>query len=104
MSIKIDTDLCVGCGGCIEACPGNLIKFNEDNTAFIKYPKDCWGCSSCIKECGVQAIKYYLGADIAGSGSVASTKEEGDITYWIIKDKYGTEEIIEVNKKNANAY
>lgn len=104
MSIKIDTDLCVGCSGCIEACPGNLIKFNEDNTAFIKYPKDCWGCSSCIKECGVEAIKYYLGADISGKGSFLYTKEDGDITHWIIEDKSGDEEIIDINKKNANAY
>ena len=104
MSIKINTDLCVSCGSCIEACPGNLIKFNEDSTAFIKYPKDCWGCSSCIKECGVNAIEYYLGADIAGGGSVASIKEDGDITHWIIKDKFGVEKIIDINKKNANAY
>lgn len=104
MSIKIDTELCVSCGRCVEACPGNLIKFNEDSTAFIKYPKDCWGCSSCIKECGVSAIKYYLGADISGGGSTLYTKEDGDITNWIIEDKFGEEKTIDINKKNANAY
>lgn len=104
MSIKINTDLCVGCGGCVKACPGNLIKFNEDNKAFIKYPKDCWGCSSCIKECGVLAIQYYLGADISGAGSVAYTEEDGDITHWVIEDKFGGKKTIDINKKNANAY
>lgn len=104
MSIKIDLDLCVGCGMCNEACPGNLIKTNEDDKSFIKYPEDCWGCSSCVKACGVEAIKYYLGADISGKGSIAYTNDDGDIIKWVIEDKKGNKQTIDINKNNANAY
>lgn len=104
MSIKIDVDRCVSCGKCKEVCPGNLIKFDEDSKAFIKYPEDCWGCASCIKECGVNAIFYYLGADISGCGSIAHIEETEDIIKWRIEDKSGDEKTIDVNKNNANAY
>lgn len=32
MSIKINSNRCVGCGRCIEVCPGNLIKRNIEET------------------------------------------------------------------------
>ena len=49
MSIQINKLKCVGCGKCVEACPGNLIKKDTDGKAFIKHVKDCWGCTSCLK-------------------------------------------------------
>ena len=35
MSIQINKLKCVGCGKCVEACPGNLIKKDTDGKAFI---------------------------------------------------------------------
>ena len=64
MSIQINKLKCVGCGQCIEACPGNLIKKDTDGKAFIKHVKDCWGCTSCLKECRFEAINFFLGADV----------------------------------------
>lgn len=103
MSIKIDNNLCVGCRKCTEVCPGNLIKIGNDKKAYIKYPDDCWGCSSCVKECKVNAVKFYLGADMGGRGSTLSIKQDGDIVHWII-EKDNDQKVIDVNKKNANAY
>lgn len=40
MSIQINKLKCVGCGKCVEACPGNLIKKDTDGKAFIKHVKD----------------------------------------------------------------
>ncbi|MCB2294007.1 4Fe-4S dicluster domain-containing protein, partial [Clostridium algoriphilum] len=54
MSIKIDPQKCVGCGKCLQTCPGNLIFKKDDSKAFIKYPEECWGCTACLKECPVQ--------------------------------------------------
>ena len=58
MSIRIQKSKCAGCGRCIEACPGNLIKKDKENKAFIRQVRDCWGCTSCIKECRRQRCKY----------------------------------------------
>lgn len=104
MSITINKELCVGCKKCVEVCPGNLIKVDELNKAYIKYPKDCWGCTSCLKECYQEAIKFFLGADIGGLGSFIHTKQKGDIIHWIIEEADGTVKTIDVDKKNANQY
>lgn len=104
MSIQINKDLCRSCGKCREVCPGNLIKFDENKKAYIKYPKDCWGCTSCVKECQFSAIRFYLGADIGGMGSQLYTKKQGDITNWIIEKYDGSTEMVSVNSKEANKY
>ena len=64
MSIQINKLKCVGCGKCIEACPGNLIKKDTDGKAFIKHVKDCWGCTSCLKECRFEAINFSVFSDV----------------------------------------
>ena len=69
MSIRIQKSKCAGCGRCIEACPGNLIKKDKENKAFIRQVRDCWGCTSCIKECRHDAIRFFLGADVGGRGA-----------------------------------
>jgi len=104
MSIWINDKKCVGCGLCIEACPGNLIKKNEKGKAFIKHERDCWGCTSCIKECKINAIDFFLGADVGGAGSVLSVSSKGDINTWTITKADGSVEEIVINKKDANKY
>ena len=76
MSIQINKLKCVGCGKCVEACPGNLIKKDTDGKAFIKHVKDCWGCTSCLKECRFEAINLFLGADVGGKGKHSFVQTE----------------------------
>ena len=109
MSIVIHPYKCIGCTKCTQVCPGSLIEMQkvEDmkvKKAVMQYPKDCWGCVSCVKECPVQAISFFLGADIGGNGSTMTTKEEGDILKWIIEKRDGTVEEIDINRKDANKY
>lgn len=104
MSININKDKCIGCKKCIEVCPGNLIKVSGDNKAYIKNKENCWGCVSCIKECGVNAITFFLGADIGGRGSTMIAETHGDITKWIIDKEEGERIEIEVDRKNSNSY
>lgn len=103
MSIAIDQKKCLGCGKCSVVCPGSLIS-TENGKAFIKYPKDCWGCTSCIKECPVNAVKFYLGADIGGMGSLVHTEKKGDILSWIIEHSDGKVTEIKINQKESNKY
>lgn len=104
MSISISKQSCVGCKKCIDVCPGNLIKIDEDKKAYIKYPKDCWGCCSCIKACNSSAIKLYLGADIGGRGSLMHVKKEGDFINWKIEEVNGQIHDIYINPKDSNKY
>ena len=104
MSITIDKDKCIGCGRCLNVCPGTLIKQDGDTKAYIKYPKDCWGCTSCIKECPVYAISFYLGSDIGGMGSKMHTEKQGDVLKWIIEKTDGTVTEIDINQKKSNKY
>lgn len=99
MSIKISSEKCVGCRACVEACPGNLIKIKDDGKAHIDRVRDCWGCTSCLKECHVQAISFFLGADIGGQGGTLSYEEKGDLALWKFKDQ-----VITINKKESNKY
>ena len=104
MSIRIKRAECIGCGRCIEACPGNLIKQASDGRAYIRHEKDCWGCTSCLKECPAGAVKFFLGADVGGRGSTLSYSHSGDIAVWTVVRPDGNEQTIEVNKKDSNKY
>lgn len=104
MSIQISEHRCRGCGKCVEACPGNLIKKNAAGKAYIKRPDECWGCTSCLKECAFGSITFYLGADIGGMGGQMHTRVEGDLCHWVFQDRNGEEKVISVNQKDANKY
>jgi 2-oxoglutarate ferredoxin oxidoreductase subunit delta len=53
--VKIDTELCEGCGDCVSSCPSELLAVAEDGSK--KYaiykgdPDDCLGCFACESEC-----------------------------------------------------
>jgi len=108
MSIKIDEDKCIGCGVCVEVCPGNLIKLqtkeNGTKTSYIKHIRDCWGCTSCIKECSKNAISFFLGADIGGKGSTLTVENKTDESIWTINKYDGQTYIIKTNKNESNKY
>lgn len=104
MSIIIDCEKCNGCGQCREVCPGSLLYADLSGKSYIKYPQDCWGCTSCLKECSQQAIRYFLGADIGGKGSVLYTRREGCLLHWVFRDADGMERTITVDTSQANAY
>lgn len=103
MSIAIDSDLCSGCGACIEVCPGKLIYKSEKGYSWIKYPRDCWGCASCVKECAYGAIRYYLGADIGGKGAWLTTEDKDESIDFIIINGQ-KQQVITVNRKESNQY
>lgn len=104
MSINIDKTRCIGCGKCVEACPGNLIQVSADRLAAIRIPEDCWGCTSCIKVCPKTAIAYYLGADIGGGGSLMTVRAHGTFYDWQIRFPDGGETTITIDRTNANQY
>lgn len=51
---KIDTELCIGCGACVNKCPSKAI-YLEDDKAIITIV-DCKKCRICVSVCPAGAI------------------------------------------------
>ena len=64
-SIKIDAELCKGCGLCIHVCPQSIIHLSEEynskglNFAVQKETGSCTACRLCAIQCPDAAIEVY---------------------------------------------
>ncbi len=54
MVAKVDKELCMGCGVCVESCPVDAIAIRDD-VAEVDASK-CAGCGACVGECPTEAI------------------------------------------------
>lgn len=55
---KLESELCTGCKICVDACPEDVLRFNEgDRKAYIAYPEDCCACWVCEWFCPVKCIE-----------------------------------------------
>ena len=55
MTFKI-AENCIGCGTCVEICPLDTIRLNDEGKAFIAYGDDCMTCFKCERLCPAGAI------------------------------------------------
>ena len=58
MSIeRINHELCTWRGTCVNSCPMDVIRMDEEGKrAIIKYPEECMCCDACEFDCPVDAI------------------------------------------------
>ena len=57
--LELSSELCTGCGACMNACPKNAIQMSKNNEGFF-YPvvgKDCINCNLCNQVCPVYTPK-----------------------------------------------
>lgn len=54
MSVKVDTEKCTGCGDCVEECPVEALKVENDKC--VPDPDECTDCGACIDTCPEEAI------------------------------------------------
>lgn len=48
-SIQVDAGKCTQCGICVEICPLDLIRFDEEGFPYLKCD-ECWYCNACAYE------------------------------------------------------
>lgn len=51
----INTDDCIGCGICVDACPQEVLEV-PDGVAEVVNEDSCIGCGECLEECPMGAI------------------------------------------------
>lgn len=104
MAIRIDKELCNGCGNkeescCREVCPGDLLYKTEEDKAAIREKADCWDCGACVKECPRQAIEMYLPAEIGGRGTTLKAEILDTEIVWTLKKVGGSVEKFTIQNK-----
>ena len=60
----VDTELCIGCGVCMTACPLGGISLNTGAGYSVKCDL-CGGDPLCVKFCGYEAIEYITEEEAA---------------------------------------
>jgi NAD-dependent dihydropyrimidine dehydrogenase PreA subunit len=53
MAAVVDKEACTGCGACVDACPVEAIKMEND---IASISEDCSECGVCVDECPAEAI------------------------------------------------
>ena len=51
----IDTDECIGCGICVDACPQEVLEVTSGVAEAVNEDA-CIGCGECVEECPMGAI------------------------------------------------
>ena len=60
VTLKLDGDLCIGCGMCIDVCPHAVFRLPGEK-AEIADRDACMECGACAKNCPVAAISVRAG-------------------------------------------
>ncbi len=58
--VEVNRTACTGCGVCVETCPPDVLRMDEQNKAVVAYPDDCQGCFVCQWDCKFEALRVRL--------------------------------------------
>ena len=64
VTLRLDQELCVGCGRCLEVCPHGVLKM-ESGKAALALRDACMECGACARNCPTRAIFVKNGVGCA---------------------------------------
>lgn len=56
VEIKIDKELCTGCGTCVDTCPVEVFEIQDEKSVVVNVD-ECLVCLACETQCPEGAIK-----------------------------------------------
>jgi len=54
MAVKVDEPKCTGCGDCVDVCPSEALKVENEKVKVS--PDDCSDCGACVDTCEKGAL------------------------------------------------
>jgi len=66
-TLRLDRDLCIGCGRCMEVCPHVVFAVTESGKPRIVEADACMECGACARNCPVTAITVRAGVGCAAA-------------------------------------
>ncbi|TGE35551.1 4Fe-4S dicluster domain-containing protein [Desulfosporosinus fructosivorans] len=63
-TLKLKSELCTGCGKCLEVCPHNVFLIKDRKSVIIDKDR-CMECGACAKNCSFKAIEVKQGVGCA---------------------------------------
>ncbi|MDD4159645.1 MAG: mercury methylation ferredoxin HgcB [Synergistaceae bacterium] len=76
VTLKLDTDKCIGCGMCEIVCPHSVFLI-KNNIAVLTDRDKCMECGACSMNCPVSAITVRKGVGCAYAVLMGMFKEDG---------------------------
>lgn len=65
-TIAISSEVCIGCGKCIDVCPAAVLEINEKKAVVVNRD-NCIECGACAKNCIVSAVNVDSGVGCAAA-------------------------------------
>jgi len=62
-NVIVDHDKCIagkGCRACIDACPLDIIAFDDEDGKIKQVHDECWYCLPCENDCPTGAIRVEI--------------------------------------------
>jgi ferredoxin len=56
VKVRIQPDMCISCGNCLEVCPFGLPHMDDEGKYYIRNAEKCIECGACKKNCPTFAI------------------------------------------------
>ena len=66
VTLKLDTNTCIGCGECVRVCPHRVFELQRDKACIVRRDA-CIECGACANNCPVDALAVDAGVGCAAA-------------------------------------